>query len=77
MPFALHSMAFQLACAVSLIEGIYRLWQGRHGIWDLLLIAVLTGVVATFLVRIPLYPLLFGFTASFTTIHASGLERPC
>lgn len=75
VPFAIHSMAFQLACAISLIESIYRLWQGKRGIWDLLLIAVLSGVVATFLVRIPLYPLLFGFTASFTTIHSSGLEK--
>ncbi len=75
VPFPLQSVAFHLACAVALAESIIRLWSSRRGIWDLLLITVLLGVVATFLVRIPLYPLLFGIDASFATVRASGIEK--
>lgn len=75
VPFPLQSIPFQLACAVGLAESVYRLWRAKPEILGLLLIAVLCGIVAIFLVRIPLYPLLFGFDASFATVHASGIEK--
>lgn len=75
VPFAIHAIAFQLACIVPLCESIYRLWRARPGILDLLLLAVLIGVVATFAIRIPLYPVQFGFMAGYEIVHSAPFER--
>jgi diguanylate cyclase (GGDEF)-like protein len=66
---------FQLACALALADSIYRLAKAGRGWWNLLLMAVLACIASIFLVRIPLYPLVFGPDANFATISASALEK--
>jgi len=75
VPFPIQTVPFQLACALALAESIYRLSRSDRGLWDILLMAVLGGIATVFLIRIPLYPVIFGFDASFVTIRESGFEK--
>ncbi|MDC9822803.1 GGDEF domain-containing protein [Devosia sp. ZB163] len=75
VPFPIQTVPFQLACALALAESIYRLSRSDRGLWDMLLMAVLGGIATVFLIRIPLYPVIFGFDASFVTIRESGFEK--
>ncbi len=74
-PFVVMTIPFQLACALSLGDGIVHLSRQPRGAIDRALLGCMVVVATTFLVRMPLYPALFGLGVSYAEIMPTALER--
>jgi len=74
-PFVVMTIPFQLACALSLGDGIVHLSRRPRGVLDHALLGCMVVVATTFLVRMPLYPALFGLGVRYAEIMPSALER--
>ncbi len=74
-PFAVMTIPFQLACALALGDGIVHLSRRPEGVIDRALLGCMVVVATTFLVRMPLYPALFGLGVRYAEIMPSALER--
>jgi diguanylate cyclase (GGDEF)-like protein len=69
-------LPFQLASALAVSESIVRLARvPRRHVVDLCLIATLSGLAAIFLVRIPLYLILFEPGSHYAVIRVSSFQR--
>ena len=76
VPFLYQTLPFQLACALAISESIIRLMRApRRQIADIGLIVVLGGVASIFLVRIPIYLMLFQPGAHYAVVRASSFQR--
>ncbi len=74
-PFVVLTIPFQLSCAIALGDGIVHLSRRVEGAIDRALLGCMILVATLFLVRMPLYPALFGIDARYAEIMASALER--
>jgi diguanylate cyclase (GGDEF)-like protein len=74
-PFVVMTIPFQLGCALALGDGIAHLWRRPKGVVDRALLGCLAVLATLFLVRIPLYPALFGLGVDYATIMTTGFER--
>lgn len=74
-PFVVMTIPFQLGCALALGDGIVHLWRRPKGVIDRALLGCLALVAGVFLIRIPLYPALFGIHVDYATIMPSLFER--
>ncbi|MDG2532245.1 GGDEF domain-containing protein [Sphingomonas sp. HITSZ_GF] len=74
-PFVVMTIPFQLGCALALGDGILHLARRPKGVVDRALLFCLAVIAGVFLVRIPLYPALFGVHVAYATIMPSMFER--
>ena len=74
-PFVISTIPFQLACALALGDGIAHLWRRPKGVIDRALLGCLALLAALFLIRIPLYPALFGARVDYAAIMTTPFER--
>ncbi|HMI19545.1 MAG TPA: GGDEF domain-containing protein [Sphingomonas sp.] len=76
VPFLYQTLPFQLACALAVSESVIRLVRApqRHVV-DICLIVALSGLAAVFLVRIPLFLILFEPGSHYAVVKASPFQR--
>lgn len=74
-PFVVMTMPFQLACALSLGDGIVHLSRRPQGWVDRALLGCMVVIATLFLVRMPLYPALFGLGVHYAEIMPTAFER--
>jgi diguanylate cyclase (GGDEF)-like protein len=76
VPFLYQTLPFQLACALAVSESIVRLVRApQRRVVDVGLILALSGLATVFLVRIPLYLILFEPGAHYAVVRASSVQR--
>jgi len=74
-PFVLMTIPFQLGCALALADGITHLGRRPEGVIDRALLGCLCLLATLFLIRIPLYPALFGVDVHYAAVMPSAFER--
>lgn len=75
-PFLVLITPFQFACALGLWDGILRLARVRpRGAIDLALIGTMTAIAAIFLIRVPLFPAVFGLDVTYGLVKTTAVER--
>ena len=75
VPFIYQTLPLQTACALAILDSVWRLAKADERSWlDTALAVALCLVSGIFLVRLPLFPMLFDDTASYHTVKTSGLE---
>lgn len=75
-PFIVQTAPFQLAAALALGDGVFRLYRiSNRGLLSTLLMLNLIAVAAIFVVRIPLLAVMFDTSTEYLTVRTSGMER--
>ncbi|WP_370195981.1 MULTISPECIES: diguanylate cyclase [Aurantimonas] len=75
VPFIYQTLPLQTACALAILDSVWRLAKAEERSWlDTALAIALCLVSGIFLVRLPLFPMLFDGTASYHAVKTSGLE---
>lgn len=75
-PFIVQTVPFQLAAALALGDSIIRLLRpGSRSVLNVLLMLVLGGVAAIFLIRIPLFPVVFDSSTTYLAVKTAPLEQ--
>jgi diguanylate cyclase (GGDEF)-like protein len=75
VPFIYQTLPLQIACALAILDGVWRLVKAEErSALDTALAIALCLVSGIFLVRLPLFPMLFDDTASYHAVKTSGLE---
>ncbi|MEO9789690.1 MAG: GGDEF domain-containing protein [Aurantimonas coralicida] len=75
VPFIYQTLPLQTACAMAILDSVWRLAKADERSWlDTALAVALCLVSGIFLVRLPLFPMLFDGTASYHAVKTSGLE---
>ncbi len=75
VPFIYQTLPLQTACALAILDSVWRLAKADERSWlDTALAVALCLVSGIFLVRLPLFPMLFDGTASYHAVKTSGLE---
>ena len=75
VPFIYQTLPLQTACALAILDSVWRLARADERSWlDTALAVALCLVSGIFLVRLPLFPMLFDGTASYHAVKTSGLE---
>jgi len=75
VPFIYQTLPLQTACALAILDSVWRLVKADERTWlDTALAIALCLVSGIFLVRLPLFPMLFDGTASYHAVKTSGLE---
>ncbi|MAY30218.1 MAG: GGDEF domain-containing protein [Aurantimonas sp.] len=75
VPFIYQTLPLQTACALAILDSVWRLAKAEERSWlDTALAVALCLVSGIFLVRLPLFPMLFDGTASYHAVKTSGLE---
>lgn len=72
-PFIYQTLPFQLACAIAVLESAFRLHRTRSML-NTCLMLIMLGIASVFLIRIPLFPLLFDAATPYVAIKTSPLE---
>jgi diguanylate cyclase (GGDEF)-like protein len=76
VPFLYQTLPFQLASAMAVSESVIRLIQARQRrLVDIALIVMLTGLAGIFLIRIPMYLLLFAPGSHYAVVKASSFQH--
>lgn len=75
VPFVLMTIPFQLGCALALGDGIAHLWRRPKGVVDRALLGCMAVIAGLFLLRIPMYPALFGAGVDYPAIMPTRFER--
>jgi diguanylate cyclase (GGDEF)-like protein len=74
--FLYQTLPFQLACALAVSESLVRLVRAPHRhLVDICLMGALGGLITVFLVRIPLFLILFAPGSHYATIGNSAVQR--
>jgi diguanylate cyclase (GGDEF)-like protein len=74
--FLYQTLPFQLACALAVSESIVRLMRvPQRSVLDICLVATLAALAAIFLVRIPVYLILFEPGAHYAAIRVSSFQH--
>lgn len=75
VPFIYQTLPLQTACALAILDSVWRLAKADERSWlDTALAVALCLVSGIFLVRLPLFPMLFDGAASYHAVKTSGLE---
>lgn len=75
-PLIVQTVPFQLAAALALGDGIFRLYRtSNRGVLGMLLMLNLIAVATIFIVRIPLLAVMFDASTEYLTVRTSGVER--
>lgn len=76
VPFSYRTPVFQIACALALWDGIYRLAKlPTRSFIDHGLIGVVGGLFAIFIFRAVTYPFIYGPDVAYAVIRAGDIER--
>jgi len=75
VPFIYQTLPLQIACALAILDGVWRLVKAEErSRLDTALAVALCLVSGIFLLRLPLFPMLFDGTANYHAVKTSGLE---
>ena len=75
-PFLYQTLPWQLACALAIFETVLRLARAPHRqVLDICLIVTLTGLALIFLVRIPVFLILFDPGSGYSVLKISAFQR--
>ena len=76
VPFMLRTPIFQLACSLALWDGLQRLMKFRdRGLVENALLFVVGGVIATFVFRSVVYPVIYPPGMSYEALNSGVIER--
>ena len=75
VPFLYQTIPFQLACSLALADSVFRLARHKNrSLLDTFLMLSISGTAAVFLIRVPLFSLLFDATSSYAEIATSKTQ---
>ncbi|MEF2553093.1 GGDEF domain-containing protein [Aurantimonas sp. A2-1-M11] len=75
VPFIYQTLPLQMACGLAILESVWRIVRRPDRSWlDIALAVALCAVAGIFLVRLPLFPVLFDSAASYQAVKTSGPE---